>query len=151
MCVGRGGGEKTPLPEICHTYLTMMKLGTVIHYLKKIQKMYESRDTHIEFCWHQRFFIRNQQILLYQEIQIQIAFWYIISNSFNFFESLKIVLIKMVTILIMSAKLAAVALLNLRVFWNEGYDVIISVNDVTNKVLSCDSNYIVEKIWLKVW
>ena len=150
MC-GGGGGEMTPLPEICHTYLTTMKLGTVIHYLKKIQKMYESRDTHIEFCWHQRFFIRNQQILLYQEIQIQIAFWYIISNSFNFFESLKIVLIKMVTILMMSAKLAAVALLKLRVCWNEGYDVIISVNDVTNKVLSCDSNYIVEKIWLKVW
>ena len=45
-----GGGEMTPLPEICHTYLTTMKLGTVIHYLKKIQKMYESRDTHIEFC-----------------------------------------------------------------------------------------------------
>ena len=29
---------KCPLPKICHTYPTMMKLGTVIPYLKKFQK-----------------------------------------------------------------------------------------------------------------
>ena len=40
-----GGGKKAPLPKIYHTYPTMMKLGTVIPYLKKIQKIYESRDT----------------------------------------------------------------------------------------------------------
>ena len=39
-----------PLPKICHTYPTMMKLGRVIPYLKKIQKIYESRDTLLEFC-----------------------------------------------------------------------------------------------------
>ena len=61
-----------------------MKLGRVIPYLKKIQKIYQSRDTVPGFCWHQHFFTGNQQILLYQEIQIQIAFWSIISNSFNF-------------------------------------------------------------------
>ena len=33
------GGQKGPLPKICHTYPTMMKLGTVIPYLKKIQKI----------------------------------------------------------------------------------------------------------------
>ena len=38
------------LPKICHTYPTMMKLGTVIPYLKKIQKIYQSRDTPPEFC-----------------------------------------------------------------------------------------------------
>ena len=32
--------------------------------------MYKPRDTPLEFCWYQYFFIRNQQILLYQEIQI---------------------------------------------------------------------------------
>ena len=42
----------------------------VIPYLKKIQKIYELGDTDLEFCWHQQFFARNQQILLYQEIQI---------------------------------------------------------------------------------
>ena len=43
------GGERLPLPKICPTYPTMMKLGTVIPYLKKIQKIYESRDTPSEF------------------------------------------------------------------------------------------------------
>ena len=72
------------LPKISHMYLTMMKLGTVIPYLKKIQKICESRDTPHEFCWNQLLFTRNQQILLYQEIQMWIGFWSIISNSFNF-------------------------------------------------------------------
>ena len=31
-----GGGQKGPLPKICHKYPTMMKFGTVIPYLKKI-------------------------------------------------------------------------------------------------------------------
>ena len=42
---GWGGGAK-----IRHIYPTMMKLGTVILYLRKIQKMYKSRDTFLEFC-----------------------------------------------------------------------------------------------------
>ena len=80
-----GGGQKdSPLPKICHTYPTMMKLRIVILYLKKIQKLYKSRDTPLEFCWHQHLFTGNQQILLYQEIQLQIPFRYIISNSSNF-------------------------------------------------------------------
>ena len=64
------GSKKPSLPKICHTHPTMMKLRTVIPYSKKIQKIYESRGTPLEFCWHQHFFTRNQQILLYQEIQI---------------------------------------------------------------------------------
>ena len=59
-----------PLPKICHTYPTTMKFGTVIPYPKKIQKIYESRDTPLVFCWHQHFFTGNHQILLYQEIRI---------------------------------------------------------------------------------
>ena len=39
-----GGSQKgTPLPKICLTYPTVMKLGTVIPYLKKIQRVYEPR------------------------------------------------------------------------------------------------------------
>ena len=34
-----GGAKMPPLPKICQTYPTMMKLGTAIPYLKKIQKM----------------------------------------------------------------------------------------------------------------
>ena len=51
--MGGGDGAKgSPLPKICHTYPAMMKLGTVIPYLKEIQKIYESRDTPLEFRWH---------------------------------------------------------------------------------------------------
>ena len=32
------GREKVPLPKICHSYRTMIKLSMVIPYLKKIQK-----------------------------------------------------------------------------------------------------------------
>ena len=32
------------------------------------------------------------------------------------------------------------------VFWNKDYDVITSVCDVTNKILSLDSNYIVDVV-----
>ena len=44
----------------------------------------------------------------------------------------------------MSVKMATPGLLKITVFWNKGYDVIISVDDVTNKILSRDSNYIVD-------
>ena len=44
-----GWGKKPLLLYICHTYPTMMKLGTVIPYLKKIQKLYISRDTPLAF------------------------------------------------------------------------------------------------------
>ena len=50
----------------------------------------------------------------------------------------------------MSAKIATPDLLKITVFWNKGYDVIISVDDVTNKILSRDSNYIVDAfMWPK--
>ena len=39
----------------------------------------------------------------------------------------------------MSAEMATKGL-----FWNKGYDVITFVDDVTNKILSRDSNYIVD-------
>ena len=44
----------------------------------------------------------------------------------------------------MSAKIATPDLLKKTVFWNKGYDVIIPVNEVTNKSLLCDSNYTVD-------
>ena len=57
----------------------------------------------------------------------------------------------MVTILMMSAKITTPGLLKIRVFWNNGYDVIIFVHDVTNKILSRDSNYIVDVVmWPKL-
>ena len=73
-----------------------------------------------------------------------------VSNSFQFSESLRVILVKPVAILMMSAKLATQCLLKKNVFWNEGYDVIIFFHDVTNKILLRDSNYIVDVVtWPK--
>ena len=37
--------KKGPHCKICHTYITLMKLGIVMPYLKKIQKIHKSSDT----------------------------------------------------------------------------------------------------------
>ena len=50
----------------------------------------------------------------------------------------------------MSAKVATLGLLEIMVFWKKSYDVIICVDDVTNKILSRDLNYIVDLVmWPK--
>ena len=55
----------------------------------------------------------------------------------------------MVKILMISAKIATLGLFKIKVFWNKGYDVI-SVHDVTDKILSRDSNYVVDVVmWPK--
>ena len=56
----------------------------------------------------------------------------------------------MFAILMTSAKMAILGLLKiilfLKLFCNKSYDVMISVHDVTNKILSCESNYIVDEV-----
>ena len=52
----------------------------------------------------------------------------------------------MVTTLMMSAKMANLGLLKTEVLWNKGYDVIIYVFHVTNKILSSESNYVVNAV-----
>ena len=61
------GGKKAHLLKICHTYPAIMKLGTVIPYLKKIQKIFESRDVILKsafFHWKSANFVvpRNTDI-----------------------------------------------------------------------------------------
>ena len=46
----------------------------------------------------------------------------------------------------MSAKLVTPGLVKIRIFRNKGCDVIILDYDVTNKILSRDSNYIVDLV-----
>ena len=48
----------------------------------------------------------------------------------------------------MSAKIATSGLLKIKIVWKKGYDVIISVHDVTNKISSRGSNYNVNVV---VW
>ena len=54
---------------------------------------------------------------------------------------LKVVLINMVAVCIKSVKLATPRLLKITVYWNKGYDVIISA-----QFFSSDSNYIANLI-----
>ena len=56
----------------------------------------------------------------------------------------------MVSILMMSAKLATPNLIKIKIFRNKGYDIIILNYDVTNKILSRDSNHIIDVVmWTK--
>ena len=50
----------------------------------------------------------------------------------------------------MSAKIATLGLLKVKVIWNKGYDVIVSVNEFANEILSLDSNHIIDSVmWPK--
>ena len=69
---------------------------------------------------------------------------------FHFFQSLKAFLINTFAILMMLAKMDNLGLLKIKVFWNKGYDIIVSVYDVTNNISLDDSNYIVDVVrWPK--
>ena len=54
--------KRSPLPKNCQIYPTMMKLDTVVPYLKKIQKIYKSRDTLNDFCWHQHLLPKDSNL-----------------------------------------------------------------------------------------
>ena len=56
----------------------------------------------------------------------------------------------MVILLMMWAKMATLGFLKKTFFWNKGYGIIVSVCDVTNKILSRDIDYIVDVVmWPK--
>ena len=56
----------------------------------------------------------------------------------------------MVTVSMMSEEMVTLGLLKRKIFQNKSYDVIVSVHDVTNKLLSRGSNYIVHVVmWPK--
>ena len=58
------------------------------------------------------------------------------------FESSKVALVIMVTIWMMSGTLTTLGLLKIKVFWNKGCDILISVHDVTDKTFSGESNHV---------
>ena len=58
---------------------------------------------------------------------------------------LKVTLVNVIGVLIMSTELRLP-----QAFWKKGYDVIISVRDLSNKILSLEQNYIVDALmWSK--
>ena len=90
---GGGGGRKSPtFPKICHTYPTMMKLGSYT--------LPEEDPKNVWITWH--------------------THWVLLTSAFFQWKSANIVSIKIIIILMMSAKLATLGLLNIKVFWNKG-------------------------------
>ena len=143
------GPKRSLLLKICHTYPTMMKLGTVIPYLKKIQKTHKSHDTPLESADISILHRKSADFSVSRNTDIDCILKQFLTLS-TVFESLKIVLINMVTILMMSTKIATLGLLEIWVFWNKGYDVIIFAHIVTSKKLSRDSNCFVDVVmWPK--
>ena len=72
----------------------------------------------------------------------------ILISNVQFFQ-LFLSLLK-VALITMLAKLATLGLLKIQVLWITGYDLIVSTHDVRNKILSCNSNYIVDAVkWPK--
>ena len=56
----------------------------------------------------------------------------------------------MVVILLISTKLTTLGLLKIKLIWSNVYDVIISFHDVTNKILSFESNHVADVVkWPK--
>ena len=112
--LGGGGGLKRPLlPKIYHTYPTVMKVGTVIHYtllkLNHVSHLLSFADVSIfspeinKFCYIKKYRYRLHFHLLFLIL-------------LTFLEFLKIFLVHMVTILIMSVKMATLYLLKILVF-----------------------------------
>ena len=86
---GRGGKKPPPphLHKICHTYAKMMKLGTVIPYLRKIQK-------NIKTTWLTLIILLTSAFIHWKLSNLDISrstdtdfisFWCIIYNSFRLF------------------------------------------------------------------
>ena len=141
-CSRTGGGgwvggeaKRLILPENYHTYSAKRKLGIITPYLKKTQKIYESRDISpfsseiSKFCYTKRY-------------RYRFHFGTKFLNFLTFFESLKSLFINMVKSLLMSAKLVTPDLVKIKVSSrNNVCDAIIVDYDVINKILSRDSSY----------
>ena len=106
-----------PRSKFFHTYPTMMKLGTVIPYLKKIQEIYDSHDTPLKFCQHQHFFTGITKFCYIKKHRYKFHFHtqYLILLTF-LFESLMNVLINMVANLMISAKMTTLGLHKIKIF-----------------------------------
>ena len=131
------------LPKICPTYPTMMKFGTVISYLRKTQKIYESRDKLLSSAVICIFSPEISKFFYIQKFRYNRLYFdakFLIPLTFSKF--LNTVLINMVIILMMSAKMDTLGLLKVKVFSNKCYDVVSHVDYVTK------TNFIK---WLKLY
>ena len=125
---GWGVPKRPPLPKICHTYPAMMKRSS--YTLPK------EDPKNISISWH--------------------IPWVLLTSAFFHRKSANFVIsrntgIDCILILMISAKMATPDLLETTVFWNNGYDVKIPVDGITNKISSRFKLYCrfvhVTKVW----
>ena len=136
--VGAGGGKKAPPPHISHndeTWRSYTLPKRFKKYVNHVTCTLNSAEISIFSPEISNFFyIKKYRYRLHFNTEFLILL--------TVFESLTVVLIKVVAILMIATKLATLALLEIKVFWNKVYDVIISAHAVINKILSRESNYI---------
>ena len=79
------GAKRLPIPKICHTYSTIMKLGTVIPYIKKanhVAQLLSSADISIfspeisKFCYIKKY---SYKLCFHTKLLILLTFF----ESFN--------------------------------------------------------------------
>ena len=81
---GHGWGDQKGLPSLKPvTHILQWWNVAVIPYLKKIQKLYESHDTPLEFCWHQHLLPEISNFFISRNTDID-PFRYMVYNSSNF-------------------------------------------------------------------
>ena len=108
----RGEQKGPPSLKSVTLILQWWNLAAIIPYLRKKQKIYDPHDTPLEFCIFSlqisKFcYIKKHRYRFYFDI------WFLILS--NFFESIKIVLGNMVTISMMSVKMATLGLLKIAI------------------------------------
>ena len=114
---GWEGLKRPSLTKICHTYPTMMKLGNYT-LPKEDPKIWIMWHTPWILCRSGFFHRKSANFAISRNTDIDCILTQF-QDLITFFDSLKIVLINMVTILMMSTKLATLGLLKIKVFWNK--------------------------------
>ena len=94
---GEGQKDSNPLPKICHTYPVVMKLGTVIPYLKKIKKNMNHVTHPLISADISSFSLKIRKLCYIKKYRYRLHFDTQFLIVLTFSESLKITLIKMVT------------------------------------------------------
>ena len=118
---------KIPLPKICYTYPTIVKLAKLTLYLGKTKTIYKSCDIPFKFSWHPHFSPNNCNFCYIKKYIPKLYFNSFFRILLSFIESSKVPLINMIAILMMSAKFTTPGLLKIKVFWNQDYHVMNSV------------------------
>ena len=113
----KGGGLKLlPLPKICYTCPTMMKLGATILYLKKIQKYINGVKHLLTLTDINSFSLEISNFCCIRKNKQKLHFKTFFLFFFSIFEFLKVFLINTIAILMMSPKLPAPDILKMKVY-----------------------------------